>query len=136
MSLIAAPSVDASSFDRQLLPTQWRPGAIVRTKLYMHASYATPSGARSTKRTMCMRFNLPALLPVPQTKDLMKTDGSPSRQNLYPSYFSYSLSLPSRSGDISLEKDLWLNRSHLASFCEIYTAGKDRSGKGDMGAAI
>lgn len=41
VSLIVAPWVDTSSFDRQLLPTQWQPGSIVRAKLYMHANYAT-----------------------------------------------------------------------------------------------
>lgn len=80
VSLIVAPWVDTSSFDRQLLPTQWRPGSIVRVKLYMHASY-TPGGKHAVQSVQYARFNLPVLLPVSRTKGLMKTDGSPSRRS-------------------------------------------------------
>jgi len=53
VSLIVAPWVDTLSFDRQLLPAQWRLGSIVRAKLYMHASYAIhPWKTRSIERTI------------------------------------------------------------------------------------
>lgn len=84
VSLIVAPWVDTSSFDRQLLSAQWRPGpAIIHVKLYMHASYAThPVEIHVIRHAQYARFNLPVpLLPVPRTKGLMKTDGSPSRRS-------------------------------------------------------